>query len=379
MGVPPDSTPYGSQTVMGPGWPNVDEEQLTAAAEQYEQLAMHLTGTVVPQLQGQWTNMSNSWSGAAATAALGEASTIISGHEMNAAQAQAIAMQLHAMAAAVTQTKAMVNATAQEIQHMCEAIEAMPIQNKEELLQSAIKLGQSQNMADVSASTGELASQLGVPAVNPAGIPIPPGGVPGAGQASKDAQEAGKTGGQGGQQIMQMMSGMVGQIGQVPQQLSKMVSGQGLQQLTQPLQQISSMFGQLGKGGGGGAGGAGASPFAAFSNHPAAGGSGPKAGGGLMHGASVPGSGGSSPRTPLMAKLVDKHTTVSPTAVEEGAVAGSTATAGAAPVAAGGAMGGMGGMGMMGHRESSGGSRAGLAVPTPLDHDLSEDEGDDDW
>ena len=373
MGVPPDSSPYGSQTLMGPGWPNVEEETLTAAAQEFEQLAAHLTGVVVPQLQGQHAGMANSWTGPAADAALGEASTIINGHEINAAQASAIALQLHAMAAAVTKTKAMVNATAQETQHACEAIEAMPVQNKDELLQSMVRLGQSQNMADVTASTSELASNLGVPVVNPAGIPIPPGGAPGAGQASQDSQQG-----------AQMMSQLVSQVGQLPQQLGQgLGGGQGLQQLTQPLQQISSMFGQLGKGGAGGPG-ADSSPFAAFSSHPAAGGSGAGSGAGMMRGASVPGAGGSSPRTPLMAKLVDKHTSTTPaaTAEEHGALAGVTATAGAAPVGAGGAMGGMGGMGMMGmgaHGGGGGGSRAGLAVPSPLDHDLAEDEGDDEW
>ena len=80
------------------------------------------------------------------------------------------------MAAAVTKTKAMVNATAQATQHECEAIEGLPVDNKEELLQAMVKLGQSQNMADVTASTTELASNLGVPAVNPSAIPIPPAG-----------------------------------------------------------------------------------------------------------------------------------------------------------------------------------------------------------
>lgn len=380
MGIPRDSTPYGSQTLMGPGWPNVEEEVLAAAAEQFEQLAMHLTGVVIPQQQGQMTKLGAEWTGTGSMAAMGEASTIISGHEINAAQASAIALQLRTMEASVAKTKTMVNATAQSIQHMCEAIEAMPVDNKEELIQSAIKLGQSQNMADVMEGTSELAGNLGVPAVNPAAMPIPPGGAPPVGQVADAAQQAGQAGGQaggqGGGQGMQMMSQMMSQMGQMPQQLGKMFSGGGLQQLTQPLQQISSMFGQLGKGGGGGAG---ASPFAAFSNHPAAGGSGPKAGGGLGHGGSVPGAGGSSPRTPLMAKLVDKHTTVTPASVDEGAHAGTTVTAGAAPLGAGGAMGGMGGMGMMGQRAVAGGTRAGMAVPTPLDHDLSEGDDDDDW
>jgi hypothetical protein len=371
VGMQRDESPYGSQTLMGPGWPDIDEEALSSAAAAYEQLAMHLTGVVVPQLQGQATRMEGNWTGPAAVAALGEAGTIIGGHQINAAEASAIALKLRAMEASVTKTKAMVNATAQETQHACEMIEAAPIQNKEELLQSMIKFGQSQNMADVMEGTSELAANLGTPTVNPAAIPIPPGGDPGIGKATDAAQQAG---GQGPQQLMGMMS----QLGQMPQQLGKSLGGlgggQGLQQLLQPLQQISSMFGK-----GGGGSGAEASPFAAFTNHPAAGGHGAGAGAGLGRGGSVPGAGGSSPRTPLMAKLVDRHTVVSPTAVEEGAAPAHTTIAGAAPVASGGAMGGMGGMGMMGHREAAGGSRAGLAVPTPLDHDLSEDDVDEDW
>jgi len=53
MAIEPDSSPYGSQTVTGPGWPNVDEEALAAAAATYEQLAAKITGTVVPQQQSQ--------------------------------------------------------------------------------------------------------------------------------------------------------------------------------------------------------------------------------------------------------------------------------------------------------------------------------------
>ena len=49
MGIMPDSSQYGSQTVVGPGWPNVEEETLAEAAAAYEALAAKITGTVVPQ------------------------------------------------------------------------------------------------------------------------------------------------------------------------------------------------------------------------------------------------------------------------------------------------------------------------------------------
>lgn len=89
---------------------------------------------------------------------------MIAGHEANAAQAQAIAAQLTQMAAAVVKTKMAVNAAAQEVQHEVEALQALPFGNKQELIESRIKMGLSQNIATVTASTTELASALGTTA-----------------------------------------------------------------------------------------------------------------------------------------------------------------------------------------------------------------------
>lgn len=65
---------------MGPGWPNVDEEQLAATAAQYEAFAAKLTGSVVPQQSSQLMSLTDSWKGAGALAASGEATQIIGGH-----------------------------------------------------------------------------------------------------------------------------------------------------------------------------------------------------------------------------------------------------------------------------------------------------------
>jgi hypothetical protein len=155
----------------------------------------------------------------------------------------------------------------------------------------------------------------------------------------------------------------------VPQQM-----GQQLQQLAQPLQQLTSMFGSGGKADSLGAAGL---PFSSFSNHPLAGGSGAGGGSGMVKAASLPGSGGTPLQTPQMSNLVGTKSVS--TAPPEGAAAGSTATGGVAPAAAGVGMGGMGGMGMMGHRGESGGTSASLAMPPPLEYDLAEDDVDDDW
>lgn len=360
MGLQPDVSPYGSQTVTGPGWPNVDEDALAAAAAQYEAFVGRMTGSVVPQQQSQLASLAAKWTGGGAAAASGEATTIIGGHEANAAQAAAIALKLRSMEVAVARTKALVNATALEVQNECTAIQAMPVSNTAELVQSRIKMGLAQNTAYVNAGAAELANGLGVPATTP------PTGAPG-------GEQAAQAGGKGSQEGMQMMMQMAQMAAQLPQQLGGMITQapqqlmQPLQQLAQPLQQLTSMFG----GKGGGASPMNAMPFSSFSNHPLAGGSGPGSGAGLVKAASLPGSGGVGAQTPLMASLVG----ASPTAqVAPMGAAGGTG-GGVAPVAAG--MGG--GMGMMPHhREGGGGTASSLAPPAALEYDLGEDD-DDDW
>jgi hypothetical protein len=363
MGLQADVSPYGSQTVTGPGWPNVEEEQLASAAAEYSAFATKLTGSVVPLQQSQLESLAAQWTGAGSVAAAGEATSIIAGHEANAAHAAAIALKLQTMEVSVAKTKALVNATAEEVQQECMALQAASalVSNTEELIQSRIKMGLSQNMAYVSEGAAEMANGLGVPPSMPS-----PGAPPGTAQAGQAA-------GKGSEQAMQMMMQMGQMAMQLPQQLGQMVTQapqQLMQQVSQPLQQLTSMFG--GKGGSGGGLG-GASPFAAFSNHPLAGGSGASGGGGMVKAASLPGAGGSPAQTPMMSKLVG--TTMGDVAVRP-AGAGSMAVGGVAPVAAG--MGGMGG-GMMGHRgEGGGGHSASLAQPAALEYELG-DEVDDDW
>ncbi|SEH69245.1 hypothetical protein SAMN04489835_2933 [Mycolicibacterium rutilum] len=375
MGIQPDSSPYGGQTVTGPGWPNVDEEMLASAAAEYEALAAKISGTLVPQQQGQLMKLTDSWEGAGSLAAAGEASTIIGGHEANAAHAAAIAAKLRAMEATVVKTKMLANTIAQETQHECEAIAAMPFSNAQELVQSRVKMGLSQNIANVTTNTTELANTLGVPPSIPF-LGAPP--VPGAKEAQDSGEEATKQAADGSQQGMQMMGQMASMAMQLPMQIGQSLMqlpqqmGQQLQQLTQPLQQLTSMFGSGGKADAMGAAGM---PFSSFSNHPLAGGSGAGGGSGMVKAASLPGSGGVPLQTPQMANLVGSKAVS--TAPAEGAAAGATTVGGAAPMAGGGGMGGM--APMMGQRGTSGGTTAGLAVPAPLEYDLAEDDVDDDW
>jgi hypothetical protein len=363
VGVPQDVSPYGSQTVQGPGWPNVDEQELESAAAEYTAWATKLTGSVVPLQQGQLAQLAAKWTGASSVAAAGEGATIIAGHEANAAHAAAIALKLQAMAASVVKTKTLANATAEEVQQECMAYQAAAAvtSNAQQLIEAAIKRGQSQNVAYVNEGAAEVANSMGVPPSVPN-----PSAPPGTDQAAKAGQD-------GSKEAMQMMSQMASMAAQLPGQMMGMVTQapqQLMQQVTQPLQQITQMFGSKGSLGGA----SGASPFSSFSSHPLAGGSGAGGGGGMVKAASMPGAGGSSPQTPMMAKLVG--TTMTDAAVRPMG-AGTTAIGGVAPVAAGGAGGGMG---MMPHggRGESGGTTASLAPPAPLEYDLGE-EVDDDW
>ncbi|MFV8049124.1 hypothetical protein [Mycobacterium sp. 48b] len=365
MGMPRDTSPYGSQTLQGPAWPNVDEDQLTAAAASYTKLATKISGSVVPEQTSQLSKLTGEWQGGASVAASGEATTMIAGHESNAAQAQAIATALTTMAAAVVQTKTTLNAAAEEVQQEVTALQALPFSNKQELIESRIKMGLSQNIATVSAASTEMASSLGSIAN------LPQVGTPPTAQATQAAQK-------GSEQMMQMISQLPQMLGQIPQMLGQIPQqlSQPLQQLSQPLQQLTQMLGSGGKGTGGGP-----SPFSAFSNHPLAGGSGPSSGAGMVKAAGLPGgSGGGSPQTPLLSKMVGG--TTAPVSVDPGASA--AVIGGVAPVAAANAAGGMGGgMGMMGGGQRAGGgggTTTGLAVPAPLEHEMGDGDDDyDDW
>src|SRR4029079_19086520 len=169
MAIEPDTSPYGGQTVTGPGWPNDDEEMLAATAAKFEALAAKISGAVVPQQQGQLMKLTDVWEGTGAVAAAGEATTIIGGHEANAAHATAIAVKLRAMEASVVKTKLLANTIAQETQAEAEAIAAMPLPNASELARSRVMMGLSQNMANVTTNTTALANTL----AGPPSLPFP--------------------------------------------------------------------------------------------------------------------------------------------------------------------------------------------------------------
>ncbi|QUR66518.1 PPE family protein [Mycobacterium spongiae] len=168
--------------------------------------------------------------------------------------------------------------------------------------------------------------------------------------------------------------------GELTLQQSPAMSG-ALLNLLRPLQQVTSLFSQIG----GASGPPGASPgtehgaqlgllgAGALSNHPLTGGSGPRIGAGLLRADSLPGSGGSSARTPLMAQLIGQHHQPPAPASPTGAGPGSSTAGGVAP------------MGNLGRSaQSGGGSKPGLAAPEPLspaqdDYDAVDSEDGDDW
>ena len=60
-----DVSPYGSQTVTGPGWPNVDEEMPGRCGGDVRGVGgQDERDRVVPQQQGQLMKLSDVWEGA---------------------------------------------------------------------------------------------------------------------------------------------------------------------------------------------------------------------------------------------------------------------------------------------------------------------------
>jgi PPE-repeat protein len=199
----------------------------------------------------------------------------------------------------------------------------------------------------------------------------------GAGAAQKGenaGQEASRESGKDLQQGMQMVMQMGQQAAQVPAQLGQMFQS-SVQTMTQPLQQATQMVSQFTSMGGSDramqVGLMGANPF---SNHPMLGGSGPSTGAGLVRAMSLPGAGGTAPRTPLLSNLLG----ISGEMKAAPAGAASGAGGGVAPVGTGAGGGGGAPVAHGAQNSKSGGKKDGLVAPTPLTYDLSEDE-DDEW
>lgn len=165
-----------------------------------------------------------------------------------------------------------------------------------------------------------------------------------AGMASQSAgQQATMGGADSSGQMTQMLSGAQGMVSSLPNQVSQMGSQltQGPTQMAQQFQGLLQPFMQMAQGGGYGTdatgspvsqlGLLGANPM---SNHPMLGGTGPLGGGaGLLSGSALPGAGGTSARSPLLASLSAASASAPATAVEPAASL-SGARAGAAPVSA---------------------------------------------
>ncbi|WKG03634.1 PPE family protein [Mycolicibacterium sp. HK-90] len=175
------------------------------------------------------------------------------------------------------------------------------------------------------------------------------------------------------QQGMQMVMQMGSQAGQLGGQLAGQIPQQ-MQQFTQPLQQATQMVSQFSSMGSNQSsmqvGLMGATPF---SNHPLAGGGGPSSGAGLVRAMSLPGAGGSPPRTELLSSMLG----ISGDA-KAGAMPGASGATG--PVAPVGGSGGGTPMTAAGRDKGKTEEKTkdALVAPTTLTYDQTANE-DDDW
>ncbi|ABM12580.1 PPE family protein [Mycolicibacterium vanbaalenii PYR-1] len=168
--IQPHGGVYGGRTVVGPAWPNVDEQVLEQAATTFERFRDHVRTTVIPDLQAQMMALADAWDGAGSEAARDEASAIIDEHEANALLASVIAQKLRAIEAAVVNAKNAANANAQLVQADCDTTNGLPgltADEREALNDARVARGIEENIGVVSDGAAQLAADLGLPPGTP--------------------------------------------------------------------------------------------------------------------------------------------------------------------------------------------------------------------
>lgn len=156
---------YGGLTVTPPAWPEINEEALAQAANDFESFRDGLRIGVIPALRAQMMALSDAWDGAGSKAACEEASAVIDAHESHAEAADDVARRLRSMEEAVVRTKVAVNVNAEETQQACEAIEktVSDPEAREALILARVEQGLNANIHLVAANTRELAGGIGMP------------------------------------------------------------------------------------------------------------------------------------------------------------------------------------------------------------------------
>ncbi len=158
----PHTGSYGSQTIVPPAWPSVDEELLASSAESFEEFGALVRDVIVPRLQAQMMALADAWDGAGSEAALREASAIIDEHDMCAAAAHEVANKLRNMESAVIKTKILVNANADSTQRDCEQNLLNDVETAPALNTARVAKGLSDNAQLVAVNSVELAGNIRV-------------------------------------------------------------------------------------------------------------------------------------------------------------------------------------------------------------------------
>ena len=120
---------------------------------------------------------------------------------------------------------------------------------------------------------------------------------------------------------------------------------------------------------------------AQFSSQPFTGGTGTDVGAGLLRGETLPGAGGSAPRTPLLANLIDGAGATTPTTTAPAAAPGAVAAAvpgaaGAASTVLGAATATLSSLGSLGQGAAAGGA-AGPSLASSLIENQDESKRDE--
>lgn len=153
---------FGSQTIVPPAWPDVDEQLLAETAQNFEEFRDYLRTVVIPGLQAQMMAISDDWDGAGSDAACSEASAIIDEHELSANTADEIAKKLRNMESSVVKTKILANANAEATQRDCERNLASDAETAPSLNEARVAKGLADNVQLTARNSAELAGNIGV-------------------------------------------------------------------------------------------------------------------------------------------------------------------------------------------------------------------------
>jgi len=167
MAIGPNDSEFGARAVSGRAWVHLNEDEFAFARTEFEQLANKLRHVVSLKSRKLMMSLADCWQGESCEAAIREAGSIVSDHEINGDLAATVARKLGEIEDAIVRLKMRVNNVAADLQRACEGILGEPIakgrpDTRWERVGHLVKRAYIENSIAVARAAEELADHLGV-------------------------------------------------------------------------------------------------------------------------------------------------------------------------------------------------------------------------